>query len=297
MVAAKLCNLQVLGITFGSDASEADPFGGAADALFVVHRTRLAARCAAANSDSSPGTYIASSCAWGGTAIVDATRCTGSRSQITSRLCQDAAVATGLQRGVQTVAAALSRAASSDAPGYTPVWINLSTTSPTLLSAWLLEYPVGYYVSQPATSNTLGGEELVIFSVCAELALQDSESQWLQLDPSDDPSQPSTLCSFSVPLHLFMKEQVIGDMIQAWCTRLGAVWTCASADASKVKSSNDCYVWRSPCTIDQDDSDADLSDQDEDTLGEGDRQTLIWQLGLLPWLRKQEGVVLDQVAL
>jgi hypothetical protein len=297
VAAEELCTLQVLGISFVASASEARPTGEAADALFVVHRSRLAARCAAANSGTSAGTDESGT--WGGTAIVNVTPCPGSGGQVAPTLCRDAAVAGGLQRGVQVVAAALdSHASSSDAPGYTPVCIDLSTTSPTLLTAWLLEYPVGYYVAQPATSNILGGEELVLFSVRAELNVEGSQPLWLLLEAPNGPPQPSTLCSFSAPLDLLKKEQSIGDAIQAWCGRIGAALASPVAVGfEEVASGSVCCMWRSPSMANAEASDPRFSEQDEDLVDEAGGQALISQLELLPWLRKQEGVVLEQVAL
>ncbi len=290
--------MQVLGITFVASASEARPTGDAADALFVVHRSRLAARCEAANSGPSASADEASSGTWGGTVIVDATPCPGGGGQVAPTLCCDASVAIGLQRGVQVVAAALASQAVSDVPGYTPVCIDLSTTSPTLLTAWLLEYPVGYYVAQPATSNILGGEELVLFSVRAELKAEESQPLWLQLEAPNGPRQPSTLCAFSVPLDLLTKEQPIGDAIQAWCGRVGAVLAPPIADSlDEVTDGSACCVWQSPCAAKAEGSDPRFSERDEDGMGEAGEQVLVSHLEQLPWLRIQAGVVLEQVAL
>lgn len=292
--AEELCALQVLGITFVASATETEPAGEAPDALFVVHRSRLAARCASANSGASAGNNAGT---WGGTAIVDATPCPGGGSQVAPRLCRDASVADGLRCGVQVVAAALASRASSAAPGYTHVRINLHTTSPTLLTAWLLEYPVGYYVAQPATSNILGGEELVVFSVRAELAMEGSQPVWLQLDAPNGLPQASTLCSFSVPLGLLAQEQAIGDTIQSWVTRIGAVLAPPAADASEINRCSACCVWRSPCMAKPEASDASFSEQIEEPVDVAGGPALLSQLELLPWLRTREGVVLDQVAL
>eukprot|EP01043_Picozoa_sp_COSAG02_P044328 COSAG02_NODE_3949_length_5995_cov_2.892809_1_plen_330_part_00 len=295
--AEELCTLQVLGITFVASASETRPTSDAADALFVVHRSRLAARCAAANPGPSVSADEASSGAWGGTAIVDATPCPGGGGQVAPALCCDASVAIGLQRGVQVVAAALASQAASDVPGYTPVCIDLSTTSPTLLTAWLLEYPVGYYVAQPAMSNILGGEELVLFSVRAELNAEASQPLWLQLEAPNGPRQPSTLCSFSLPLDLLTKEK-FGDAIQAWCGRVGAVLAPPAIDSlDEVTSGSACCVWQSPCVAKAEGTDPRFSEQDEEAMGEVGERALVSQLEQLPWLRIQEGVVLEQVAL
>lgn len=294
VAAEQLCALQVLGITFFASASEAEPVDEAPDALFVVHRSRLTARWAAANSTVSSGIDAGT---WGGTAIVDATPCPGGGKEVAPRLCRDASVATGLQYGVQVVAAALASRASLSAPGYTHVRINLHTTSPTLLTAWLLEYPVGYYVAQPATSNILGGEELVVFSVRAELTTEGPQPLWLQLDAPNGLPQPSTLCSFSVPLGLLAQEKAIGDTIQSWCTRIDAVLAPSAADASEITSGSTCCVWRTPCVAKPAASDASISEQIEEPVDVASGQALLSQLELLPWLGKREGVVLEQVAL
>ena len=85
-------------------------------------------------------------------------------------------------------------------------------------------------------------------------------------------------------------------MIQAWCARLAGVLAPSITDASVVTKGSTCRIWRSPCTAEAQTFGASFSDQGGEPVDEADEQALVWQLGLLPWLTKQE-VVLEQVAL
>lgn len=140
--------LAVLAVTLGPAAAVDDPgeaFG--ADALFLVHRERLAARCAGRPAGEGDGDGDGC-CEWGGTALVDASSRTGGGAPA-PRLCYDAAVRAGLRCGTQAVGAALEAAAAAGCPcPCAAVRIDPAVTSPTLLTAWLLEYPVGYHVAQ-----------------------------------------------------------------------------------------------------------------------------------------------------
>ena len=85
------------------------------------------------------------------------------------------------------------------------VKVDVARTCPTLLSAWMLEYGVGYYVEPPIQENSLGGRTLAVYTLQAQLvavASAPAGSQWLRRCRGSDAQDLAAVCSFSMPVEL-----------------------------------------------------------------------------------------------
>ena len=63
------------------------------------------------------------------------------------------------------------------------VKVDVARTCPTLLSAWMLEYGVGYYVEPPTQENSLGGRTLAVYTLQAQLVAPGDPDSFTRFRP------------------------------------------------------------------------------------------------------------------
>ena len=79
------------------------------------------------------------------------------------------------------------------------VKVDVARTCPTLLSAWMLEYGVGYYVEPPTQENSLGGRTLAVYTLQAQLVAPGDPDSFTRFRPylAHFPPVFCRFCAFS----------------------------------------------------------------------------------------------------